>query len=55
MTRTRQAVLVILVAFALYAVISDPEGSGGAVRDALGMLGEGVQGLAAFARAVING
>jgi len=51
-TRNRQAILVIVAALALFAVYRDPQGSGGAVHDALTLVADVVHGLFEFAGAV---
>lgn len=52
MTRSRQAVLALAAAFALVAVYHDPQGTGGAVRDALSVVAGLVTSIFEFAGAL---
>ncbi|MDQ1287826.1 MAG: hypothetical protein QG622_1391 [Actinomycetota bacterium] len=48
MTRTRRIILFIVIAFALYAVVTSPQQAAGYVEDAFGLLADAVRGVFAF-------
>ncbi len=54
MTRNRRIILGIVLIFAIYAVIVDPNQSADAVRGVFGMLAEGIQGIFRFFDALVQ-
>ena len=54
MTRTRRIVLLILLAFVIYSVLTDPNTSAGYVRDAFVLLAAGVQKIFQFFTALLQ-
>jgi hypothetical protein len=53
-TRTRRVIVLIIVAFALYAVIHTPNESAGHVRDAFNVLVDAVKAILTFFDALLN-
>ncbi|HEX2804958.1 MAG TPA: hypothetical protein VHN80_02140 [Kineosporiaceae bacterium] len=54
MTRTRRIVLIILLAFVIYSVLTDPNTSAGYVRDGFVLLAAGVQKIFTFFTALLQ-
>lgn len=55
MTRARNIAVLIVVIFAVYAVLSSPEQSAGVVRNAGDQLASGVRSVGSFFNALLRG
>jgi len=53
-TRSRRIILVIVLIFAIYAVVVSPNQSAGVVRDAFDTLADGIQAIFRFFDALLR-
>jgi hypothetical protein len=53
-TRARSIIVLVVVVFAVYAVLTSPDQSASVVKDAVGRMGDGLTSIGKFFSALMN-